>query len=235
MQRSSSLLASGLLLLIILLSVSLVALTATPSRGVLQTATSIVVKRETTKTNTTFLAVKLSFPNGTIPQVGTMNAGTFESEFIDRQYVFGNITPGQYKLNWSGSPDIYFPSVQVEVTPGMNSLNITVFQQESFDIFVTAGPELNGTVPAPSIRVLNNTVVQFFIHNNTTLIQNLAVVSSLNNTNYSSIMFNSLSNNIGAGGSSNDTFVVSHAGKFFYECLIGNDARAGEYGEFIVD
>ena len=234
MQRSSSLIASGLLLTFILLSVSLVALTTTPSRGIIETTTSVVVSRETSKTNTTVLAVRLYFPNGTSPQAGNMDAGSYHSEFIDNQYVFGGIAPGNYQLNWTGGPDIFFPSVQVKVTPGINSLNVSVFQLETFDIIVTAGPELNGSVPAPTIKVPNNTVVQFYIHNNTTLIQNLAIVSSLNNTNFSSIMFNSLSNNIGAGGSTNDTFIVNRTGNFFYECLIGNDARAGEYGEFLV-
>ena len=212
----------------------MVALTTTPSRGELQTSTTLVVSRVTTRTNTTELDVRLLFPNGTAPNFGDLYAGSFEGNRVDGRYVFDNMTPGLYELNFTGVTGIYFPSASVKVTTGLNTLNVTVYQLEVFNIVVTPGPELNSSTPAPTISVFNNTVVRFEIYNNTTLIQNLAVTSTLNNTNYSSILFDSLSNNVGAGGSANDTFIVSKVGKFYYECLIGNDAKDGEYGEFLV-
>lgn len=66
-------------------------------------------------------------------------------------------------------------------------------------------------------------------------IHNVAVVSTLYGTNYSTILFNSLSNTFTTGGSVNDTFIVSRTGTFYNECLIGNHAKDGEFGLFIVE
>ncbi len=234
MQRLSSLIASGLLLGIILISVTIVATTATPNRTHLHTSTSLVVSTVATKTNMTKLVVRIAFPNGTTPDVGELKIGSISGERVGSQFVFDNVTPGTYQLNFSKALGIYFPAANVKILPGLNSLNVTVYQLEVFQIVVTQGPSLNGSTPAPIIRVPNDTVVQFEILNNTTLIQNLAVVDTLNNTEYSNVLFNSLSETISAGGSANDTFVVSQSGTFYYACLIGNDAKAGEYGFFLV-
>jgi hypothetical protein len=234
LQRLYSLIASGLLLSVILASITIVAITTTPNREQALTSTSLIVSRETSSTNLTTLAVKLFFPNGTGENVGEMYAGSFESQHVRNQYLFDNITPGTYQRNLTGASGIYFPSGAVRVSSGTNFLNITVYQLEAFDIVVTAGPTLNYSSPGPTITVLNGTMVRFAIYNNTTLIQNLAVVKMLNNTESSNVLFNSSSDTINAGGSVNDTFVVSKVGSFFYECLIGNDARDGESGQFIV-
>ena len=210
-------------------------MTATPSRGSLETTSSLVVSTVASKTNRTQLVVRIAFPNGSSPNVGDLFAGSLEAQHQDNKYVFNNVTPGLYQLNFSGSPGIYFPISSAKVLAGLNSLNVTVYQLETFDIVVTEGPMFNNSTPAPLIQVPNDTVVQFAIHNNTTLIQNVAVVDSLNNTEYSSVLFNSLSETIGAGGSSNDTFLVSKTGGFFYACLIGNDAKLGEFGLFLVN
>lgn len=227
--------ASALLLSVILVSVTVVAMSATRPRGNLQTSSSLVVSTVASKTNSTDLVVRLAFPNGTNPKVGALQAGSLQGRLLEGNYVFNNVTPGVYPLNFTGGPNIYFPSATVKVSAGVNSLNVTVYQLETFDILVGTGPLLNGSTPAPTIQVTNDTVVRFAIHNNTTLIQNLAIVGSLNNTEYSNVLFNSLSETISAGGSANDTFLVSNTGSYFYACLIGNDARLGEYGYFLVN
>ena len=60
-------------------------------------------------------------------------------------------------------------------------------------------------------------------------------MSNLYNTSVSNVLFNSLSNTINAGGTSNDTFIVSKIGTFYYQSMVGNQARQGEYGYFTVE
>lgn len=234
MRRISSLVASSLLLTLIILSTSLVALIATPTRGQPLTSTLIPIT-SSVSTNTTKLAIDMYFPNGTRESSGEIFAGAFKSTLLDNQYVFDNIIPGIYSLNTTGIPNVYLPSTSVKVIAGLNSLNITAYQIAVFPLTETPNLSFNGTQPGPTIIVKNNTAVMLIIHNNTTLIHNVAVVSTLYDTNYSTILFNSLSNTITAGGSVNDTFIVSRTGTFYYECLIGNHAKDGEFGLFIVE
>jgi len=196
---------------------------------------TIVASTTTAATNSTNLVVQLFFPNGTSVNSGEMTAGSLQSKHLNDQYLFDNITAGMYQLNFTNSGAVYFPATQVKVSNGVNVLNVTVYQLEVFHIIVNSGPTLNNTVPAPPISVLNDTVVQFVIYNNTTLIQNLAVVNTLYNSNYSNILFNSLSDSVSAGGTVNEIVHVSKIGLFYYECLIGNDAKDGEYGYFQVE
>jgi hypothetical protein len=233
MDRSSSLLASGLLLVVIIISTGVAATLATPARGN-PTPSTLVPLTTSAPNNTTELIIRLYYSNGTEITSGKMFAGTIESNATNSEYMFKDILPGIYQLNITGVPEVYMPSASVKVVTGINLLNVTVYQERTFYIVETANLSFNNTEPGPSINVKNGTAVTFIIYNNTTLIQNVAVVNSLYNTNYSSVLFNSLSNTITAGGSVNDTFIVTQAGNFYYECLIGNDAKAGEYGFFVV-
>ena len=163
-----------------------------------------------------------------------MYAGSIGSQSFSDKYEFSPIDPGTYDLNLSDVSGVYLAPSSVKVLQGVDELNATVYPLSVFRIVETPNLSLNGTQPGPDIIVKNATAVTFIVNNNTTLIQNLAVVSNLYNTNYSSVLFDSLSNTINAGGTVNQTFVVNQEGYFYYTCLIGNDAKAGEFGPFVV-
>jgi lipoprotein-anchoring transpeptidase ErfK/SrfK len=163
-----------------------------------------------------------------------MFAGSVPSNTTSNNYEFSPINPGSYSLNLTGVPGVYFPAITTQVSPGVNLLSVVVFALKVFVLIATSNLSFNGTQPGPIITVRNNTAVRLVIHNNTTQIFNVAVVSSLYNTSTSNVLFNSLSSTVNAGGTLNDTFIVTKIGTFYYQSLIGNQAREGEYGYFTV-
>ncbi len=203
----------------------------TPTRG--QPSSSILVASTSTGvTNASSLVIRLSYPNGTVVSSGMMFAGSMQSVTVANHYVFNNTSPGTYALNITGVKGIYLPPTSVKVFSGLNNLNITVYQLSTFVLVQFPNLSFNGTQPGPEIKVPNGTAVRFVVINNTTLIQNVAVTRTLYNSSFSNVLFNSLSDTLSAGGTVNATFIVSETGLFYYQCLIGNDARVGEYGYF---
>jgi hypothetical protein len=180
------------------------------------------------------LLLQLSLPNGTRFGAGRVFAGSFGSNFNRSAYLIEPISPGTYSLNMTNASNIFFPPTTVRLVQGINLVNLTVYPLSVFVVFATPNLTLNKTQPGPVIAVRNTTAVEFVFHNNTTLVQDIAVTRSLYNTSASSILFDSLSSSVSAGGSVNDTFIVSQAGSFYYDCLIGNDASGGEWGVFSV-
>jgi hypothetical protein len=116
----------------------------------------------------------------------------------------------------------------------LNNLSVTVYPLSVFSLTATSSLSFNGTQPGPIISVRNATAVRLIIFNNTTQIFNIAVVSSLYNTSTSNVLFNSLSGTVNGGGTLTDTFIANKVGTFYYQSLIGNQAREGEYGYFTV-
>ena len=233
LRRIASIVASALLLSVIIIATAFAAILSVPNAAAPPTVISVSVNSSAT-TKSTSLFVRLSFPNGTIFTDGRMYAGSIRSQVFSDKYEFSPIDPGTYDLNLGNVSGVYLPPSSVKVLQGVDELNVTVYPLSVFRIVETPNLSLNNTRPGPEIIVKNSTAVTFIVNNNTTLIQNLAVVSNLYNTNYSSVLFDSLSSTINAGGTVNQTFVVDQVGYFYYTCLIGNDASTGEFGLFVV-
>lgn len=113
-------------------------------------------------------------------------------------------------------------------------VNETIHPLRFFVLIETSGLAYNGTQPGPQLNVINGTAVKVEIFNNTSQINDFAVVvRNLSYTNQSNVLFNSLSNNLSPGGSTNDTFIVRTTGSYFYTSLIGSQSKDGEYGHFV--
>ena len=178
--------------------------------------------------------MNLSFPNRTKFTNGTLVSGKLNANLTSAGFVFTGLTPGNYALNLTTTIKVFLPPVSASVSSGSNALNLTVYQLSTFGIIVNATLAFNGTQPGPPITVKNGTAVRLMIQNNTTQVFNIAVVRNLFNTSSDNVQFNSLSSTISAGGSVNDTFIVSVVGAFYYQSMIENQAKQGEYGNFTV-
>lgn len=235
MHRASVIFGTALLLSIILAATVLASIVYMPRRSTPQPTTTALVSTSSAPSNETKLVVRARLPNGTNFSSGLLHAGDFSTNASsNQQYVFSKINPGTYPLSFTEAGTIYLPPTNVKVSAGLNHANITIYPLSIFVIYETDGLSLNGTQPGPTIQVMNGTAVQLVIRNNTTLIHSLAVVESVANESSANILFNSLSDTLNAGGTTNATFVVTMPGSFFYEDIIGNHARVGEYGVFDV-
>lgn len=236
LQRFVSLIASAVLLLCIIAATAIAAHYATPTRGQVSphTISATTSVTSTTNTNSTLMVV-MFFPNGTGFTSGNLSAdghpGILQS---DQQYFFSGLKPGTYQLNLTTSESVFLPPTSAQLSPGTNSLNLTVHQLNIFRLVNTPNLAFNNTQPGPNINVKNGTAVRLMISNNTTQVFNVAVVQDLYNISSSNVLFDSLSNTISAGGSVNDTFIASSAGTFYYQSMTANQAKQGEYGNFTV-
>jgi hypothetical protein len=235
MHRLASIIASALVLSIIIVATAFVASVSSPDRGRPTVRVITGNTATTTKTtNSTELIVHLFFPNGTRLTSGDMFADTIPTQNTSEKFVFSPMNPGSYALNLTGVEGVFLPPTIAQVSPGLNALDVTVYPLKIIVLIATSSLSFNGTQTGPIITVHNNTAVRLVIHNNTTQIFNIAVVSSLYNTSTSNVLFDSLSSTVNGGGTLNDTFIVNKIGTFYYQSLIGNQAREGEYGYFTV-
>ena len=239
MKTASAILGTSLLLGVLIVGTVVAATfykipkieTVAPSTSTIVASTSSV---KSTTSESTELFVRLIFPNRTESTKGILSAGPFSANGTSGAYPFPKITPGNYTLSLSGAPEVYLPPTTLDVSLGSNYANVTVYKLNTFLLYDTNGLTLNGTQPGPPIQVANGTAVRIVLRNNTTLIHNIAVVKNLSNTNSSNIMFDSTSQTLNAGGTTNDTFVVTIPGSYYYADLIGNYAHDGEWGFFLV-
>ncbi|MHB8566678.1 MAG: multicopper oxidase domain-containing protein [Nitrososphaerales archaeon] len=235
MQTQSALIATSLLLLMILSATIVSSIILSPSNLSPKSSTTVITARVTTSSGaSTSLVVSLSFPNSTRFSEGALLASQHQSVVTNGSYVFNSLVPGNYSMSVSGNESVFLPPTTIKVSPGTSYANLTIYTLKIFTLIETSGLSYNNSQHGPAIIVENGTGVRIIIKNNTTLIHNLGVVQALGNVNASNIMFSSLSETLNAGGSTNDTFLVNKVGSFYYECLIGNHARDGEYGFFIV-
>jgi hypothetical protein len=234
LQRFGSLVASAALLLCIIAATAIAAHYATPSRGQPSIHT-VSVTTTPAVTNSTQLIVDLAFSNGTILTNGSLLAGSMPGSLVSGHFVFNGLGPGSYPLNLTASSNVYLPPITARVSPGTNILNLTIYQLATFHLAVTWQLAFNGTQPGPIINVVNGSAVRIVIQNNTTQVFDIAVVQNLYNTSADNVLFNSLSSTISAGGSADDTFIVSTPATFYYQSMTGNQAKQGEYGYFSVN
>ena len=237
MRSSAALIGIVLLLSIIIGATALTAFFFQPNVRTLTTAPTVTASVRSATNSSTSLLVALHFPNGTRFSAGTLTTGSSTSEQANGSYFFPSLPPGNYSIAFSQTPPVshvYLPSTSVRIQTGFNHASLTIYSLSVFVLVETSGLEYNDSAPGPTITVQNDTAVRFVIRNNTTLIHNVAVVETIANSSAANILFASLSNTLNAGGTTNDTFVVSSVGLFFYECLIGSHAHDGEYGTFIV-
>jgi len=178
--------------------------------------------------------VTLTFPNGTRLTKGSLHAGSLTANFSSGRFVFTGLSSGNYELNLTGVNNTYLQPVTARVSPGLNPQNLTVYPVFTFHLTVVESLSFNGTQPGPIINVRNDSAIRLVIRNNTTQVFNVAVVANLYNTSADNALFNSLSSTISAGGSVNDTLIVTQVGTFYYQSMTGNQARQGEYGYFTV-
>jgi hypothetical protein len=234
MRKNYALLGSALLLGIIIIGVSLVGYVLTPVRGA--PSTKVIVPITTfASSNETSLILTLKLPNGTDFTSGRASVGPYNSSVVNGSYYFRGVTAGSYSLNYTGAPNFLVPPLTMILKNGVaNLVNETIYPLRSFTLIETSGLSYNGTLPGPGITVKNDTAVRVKIFNNTTQIVDFAVVLNLANATQSNVLFNSLSNNLSAGGSTNDTFIVNSTGSFYYTSLIGSQSKDGEYGDFTV-
>jgi hypothetical protein len=234
LQRSGALIASGLLLLCIISATAIAAHFATPVRGQpsVQTVSATTLTTVPTITNSTELLVTLSFPNGTKLLNGSLYSGTTRANLTSGKFEFSGLGPGNYQLNLTKTENTYLPPTSAKVSSGLNLLNLTVYQLVIFHLIDNSSLFFNGTQPGPPIYVKNDTATKLVIRNNTSQVFNVAVVMDLYNTTAANVLFDSLSSTISAGGSVNETFIVSEVGSFYYQSMTGNQARQGEYGFF---
>jgi hypothetical protein len=235
MQRIAAVIATLLLLSVLLTATTVVAVLYAPPSGPRQSVvTSTLTVSRVSSSNATQLSVNLKFVNQTFFDRGVLSAGPYATNGSSGEFFFPKVSPGNYTLTISSAPSIFLPATTINVLPGLNYANVTIFQREIVFLYFTNGLSINGTSPGPIIDLPNSTAATFVITNNTTLIHNFAVVESLSNQNSTNVVFNSLSITLNAGGSTNDTFILSSPGTYFYEDLIGNHARDGVWGIFIV-
>jgi len=222
------------LLFIILTATVATSIILSESRTQTTSKTTTVITPSIATANETRLVINLAFPNGTRFNGGDLVAGSTITKGANGSYTFTTLIPGNYSLSFQGNESVYLPPTTVHLSPGISFANLTIYRMEIYTLIETANLGYNNSQPGPLIQVPNGTAVRIVLHNNTTLIHNLAIVQTLGNVSGSNIMFASLSDTLNAGGSTNDTFFVNKVGAFYYECLIGSHARDGEYGYFIV-
>ena len=184
--------------------------------------------------NRTDLFVRLAFANGTLLRGALLSAGPYLANSSTGTYEFPKIQPGNLSLLLSARVPAYLPPAEIDVLTGTNYANVTVYPLSIFTLILNNGLDINGSQPGPPIQAKNSTAVRLVIRNNTTLIHNIAVSNTLDNISSSNILFSSLSITLNAGGSTNDTFIVTNPGEYYYVDLIGNHAKDGEYGAFLV-
>ena len=231
MRKSYAIVGSGVLLAILIVGISLAAYALTPFRGTPSTKV-IVANTSSNSLNETNLILTLKLPNGTNFTSGKAFVGSYQSIVSNGSYFFNNIKPGSYSLNFTGATSFFVPPLTMKLSDGTNLVNETIYPLRFFVLFEPSGLAYNGTQPGPQLNVKNGTAVEVEIFNNTTQINNFAVVRNLSDANQSNVLFNSLSDNLSPGGSTNDTFVVSSTGSYFYTSLIGSQSKDGEYGRF---
>jgi Multicopper oxidase len=230
MKGSYALFGSVLLLGILIIGVSLAAYALTPSRGAPKT-TTVTVQTTANTLKQTDLVLTLILPNGTHFVSGKAQIGLYSPRTVNGSYYFQNINPGMYSLNLTGAPGFFVLPFTMKLVEGVKNLvNETIYPLQYFVLVETSGLSYNDTQPGPLMKVHNATAVTVEILNNTTQINNFAIVLSLSNSSQSNIMFNSLSDNLPPGGSTNDTFIVNSLGSFYYTSLIGSQSKDGQYG-----
>jgi hypothetical protein len=163
-----------------------------------------------------------------------VSIGDYPSTVVNGSYYFPDVAPGTYTLNVTDSVTFFAPE-SIKLSKGINYVNTTIYPLQSFRLVETGALTYNGTQPGPPIIVQNGTAVRVEIMNNTTQINDFAVVASLSNFSESNILFNSLSNTLSPGGSTNDTFIVNTIGDYYYTSLIGSQSKDGQYGFFFVE
>jgi hypothetical protein len=233
LRSRSALLGSALLLIILLIGVTIAAYVLTPVKG---TPTTVVVVAKTTSSsnfNSTDLILSLRLPNGSLFTSGMITAGSYGSIIENGSYVFSNIQPGNYVLNLTSSPNYFLPE-SIKLAKGINSVNLTIYPLFRFTLFENPGLKYNDSSPGPLVSVSNGSAVRLQVFNNSSQINNIAIVNSLTNFSQSNVLFNSVSNSLSPGGSTNDTFIVSSTGFFYYASLFASQAKDGQYGYFNV-
>jgi hypothetical protein len=234
MRSNYAMLGSGLLIAILVVGISLAAYAVTPIRGA-PSAKVVVPSTSPNGLNQTSLILTLKLPNRTGFTSGMAFISSYKSNLVNGSYYFQNITAGSYTLNYTGAPNFFIPPFTMILKKGVKNLvNETIYPLSSIALFETSGLSYNGTQPGPQITVKNDTAVRVEILNNTTQINNFAVVVSLANVTLPTVLFNSLSNNLSPGGSTNDTFIVNATGSYYYTSLIGSQSKDGEYGHFVI-
>ncbi len=243
MNRWPALLGSGLLLSVLVIAMVLTAVFYVPQQSVpthvttiitAHAITSVVTTTSSTTVNATELTVMMDFPNGSTFDSGILSAGTLSANATRGEFFFPKIAPGTYPLALKNTTHVYLLPTNLKLRAGLNYANVTVYQMNTFVIYLNNGLSMNGTQPGPAIIAHNASAVELVIINNSTLIHNVGVVMNLGNASSLNILFNSLSLTLSAGGSTNDTFIVTRTGNFYYEDLIGDHALAGDYGFFYV-
>jgi hypothetical protein len=234
LRTQTALVATALLLLVIVCATVITAI-AFPSPSAKPTLTPPVVSARTTSSATvTKLQITIAFPNGTRFVSGSLSAGGMKSVIFNETYLFDSITPGNYSVTYSGNQSVYLPPTTVSVSSGINVAKLTVYKIVTFVLVNSPNLTFNNTSPGPSIMVDNGTAVRITLRNNSSLIHDFAVVKILGNVSTSNVLFGSTSDTLNAGGTTNDTFVVTSPGSFYYQDLIGSHAKDGEYGYFLV-
>ncbi len=233
MRARYALVGSAALLGTLLLVISLSAYALTPSRGL--PSTSVITVKTTSNTlNQTDVIINLKLPNGTTFTGGIAQIGRYRANVTGGSYVFQDVAPGTYSLNFTAAPNFFVPPFTMKLAPGVKNLvNETIYPLEHFVLIETSGLKYNGTQPGPRLNVPNGSAVSVEIFNNTTQINDFAVVRNLSNSNQSNIMFNSLSDSLSPGGSARITFIVNETGYFYYTSLIGSQSKDGQYGYLI--
>ncbi|MHB1908908.1 MAG: multicopper oxidase domain-containing protein [Nitrososphaerales archaeon] len=234
MHRESALIGSAGLLVILIIGVIITAYIYTPVRGVAP-KTVIVASTSSAERNQTELVLGLRLSNGSIFDEGNLTLGTYNSQVINQSYIFQNISPGSYSLNLTDVSGFFLPPATLEISKGENFARATIYPLVTFSLIETGALTYNGTRPGPSIVVKNGTAIILSLTNNTTQINDFAVVRDLGNTSQSNVLFNSLSNTLGPGGSSSDIFIVSSPGFYYYTSLIGSQSKDGQFGYFLAN
>jgi hypothetical protein len=233
LRTTSALIGSALLLIILLVGVTIAAYVLTPVKGSPTSLTVIAKTSSTSNFNSTELILTLKLPNGSRFTSGVVNAGPFGSTVENNSYVFRNIQPGNYVLNLTRAPNFFLPE-SIKLGKGINFVNLTIYPLFTFRLIVNPGLKYNTTSPGPLIAVSNASAVRLQVFNNSSQINNIAIVNSLTNFTEQNILFNSVSNSLSPGGSTNDTFIVTSNGFFYYASLFASQAKDGQYGYFYV-
>lgn len=226
--------ATSLLLLLIIGATVIVAIAFPPAPASPKPTTPVVSATTTASANVTKLEIILAFPNGTRFSSGSLSAAGMKSQLYNESYLFSAISPGNYSLAYLGNVSVYLPPTTISVSSGLNVAKLTVYAMVTIVLVNSPNLAFNSTTPGPTILVNNGTAVRLTLKNNSSLIHDVAVVRTLGNVSTSNVLFGSTSDTLNAGGTTNDTFVVNTPGSFYYQDLIGNHAKDGEYGYFIV-
>ena len=232
LNSKAALMGSGLLLVVLIIGVSLAAYTLTPQRGA-PSSTVVVASNPSTNLNGTTLLLSLKLPNGTRFTSASVAIGPYFSVVANQSYYFKDAAPGTYSFNMTGAPNYVLPAT-VKLAKGANYANLTVYPLQTIALVEGPGLQYNDTQPGPPIFVRNSTAVKVQIFNNSSQINDFAVVSNLNNFSAPNVLFSSVSETLLPGGSTNATFIVDTVGSLFYTSLIASQAKAGQYGYFYV-